>query len=200
MGFHLFIYNFLLHFCLRRFIHVKSELMPRNQSPNFLTLGASGINSTESIPCNLSPLSEVIEQVTPQQRPLNVIYILVLRGHCSIWSGVNICSKFHTWFLLNSWNGSFLLNPSKKFVSEGDASYQEHLFRIIFGIFEVARIFPSGFSYLSFIHTLCSVSSRAGDCGGERLFLRHTPLQQEWAEPAQPGSLGTAPAPPSLLM
>ena len=34
----------------------------------------------------LSPLSVVMEQVTPQQCPLNVIYIRVLRGHCSTYS------------------------------------------------------------------------------------------------------------------
>jgi hypothetical protein len=45
-----------------------------------------------------------MEQVTLLQWPLNVIYTRVLRGHCSTyqWTQVNICYRFHTWFLLNS--------------------------------------------------------------------------------------------------
>jgi hypothetical protein len=38
--------------------------------------------AAESIPYFLSPLSVVMEQVTPQQCTLNVFYIRVLRGHC----------------------------------------------------------------------------------------------------------------------
>jgi hypothetical protein len=83
---------------------------------------------------------------------------------------------------------------------------QAHIFRIIFGIFEVAWICPllcilHIFIFFARRYTDISLfSSRAGDCGGERLLLWHAPLQQEWAEPAQPGSLGTAPAPPPSLL
>jgi hypothetical protein len=44
----------------------------------------------------------------------------VLREHCtiySVWARVNICYRFHTWFLLNSRNRFFLLNPSKMLAS-----------------------------------------------------------------------------------
>ncbi len=44
------------------------------------------IDSMESIPFNLSLLTVVMEQVTPQQCPLNVIYIRVPLGHRSIYS------------------------------------------------------------------------------------------------------------------
>ncbi len=44
-----------------------------------------GIDSMESIPYNLAPLSVVMDQVKPQQCPLNVIYIRVIRGHCLIY-------------------------------------------------------------------------------------------------------------------
>ncbi len=52
----------------------------------FKLLRAPVIVSTALIPYNLSFLYAVIEQETPQQWPLNVIYIQVLRGHGSIYS------------------------------------------------------------------------------------------------------------------
>ncbi len=52
----------------------------------FKLLGAPGIDSTASIPYNLSFLYAVMEQETPQQWPLNVIYFRVLRWHGSIYS------------------------------------------------------------------------------------------------------------------
>jgi hypothetical protein len=59
--------------------------------------------------------------IIPQQCPLNVIYIRVLRGHCSIYSmGAGkylLCSRSHTWFLLNSRKRLFPLNPSKNLAS-----------------------------------------------------------------------------------
>ncbi len=63
-------------------------VVARQAEPNFKLLRIPGINSPESIAYKLSPLSEVIEQVTPQQCPLilNDIYIRVLRGHGSIYS------------------------------------------------------------------------------------------------------------------
>ncbi len=44
------------------------------------------VDSTESIPYNLAPLSVVMEQVTTQQFPLVVVYIRVLRGHCLLYN------------------------------------------------------------------------------------------------------------------
>ncbi len=41
----------------------------------------------------------------------------------TVCARVNICSRFHTWFLLNSRNRSSPLNLSKKLASERDASY-----------------------------------------------------------------------------
>jgi hypothetical protein len=52
----------------------------------FKLLRAPGIDSTASIPYKLSLLYAVMEQETPQQWSLNVIYIRVLRGHGSIYS------------------------------------------------------------------------------------------------------------------
>ncbi len=54
----------------------------------FKLLRAPVIVSTASIPYNLSFLYAVMEQETPQQWPLNVIYIWVLvgNGHGSIYS------------------------------------------------------------------------------------------------------------------
>jgi hypothetical protein len=67
-------------------------------------LWKGGLYSKALIPRNqflysLSPLSVVMEHVIPQHCPLNVIYIRVLRGHCM---RVNICYRFHTWFLFHS--------------------------------------------------------------------------------------------------
>jgi hypothetical protein len=55
---------------------------------------AGGIDALESITGlleslkipSLSPLSVVMEHGTPQQCHINVIYIRVLRGHCSIYT------------------------------------------------------------------------------------------------------------------
>jgi hypothetical protein len=52
----------------------------------FKLLRAPGIDSTALIPYNLPFLYAVMEQETPQQWPLNIIYIRVLRGHGSIYS------------------------------------------------------------------------------------------------------------------
>ena len=57
-----------------------------NRARIFKLLRTQGIDSMESIPYNLSRIFVVMEQVTPQQCLLNVIYIRVLRGHCSIYS------------------------------------------------------------------------------------------------------------------
>ncbi len=47
-------------------------------------LRAQGIEAIDSL--TLSPLSLVMKQVTPQQCPINVIYIRVLQGHCPSYS------------------------------------------------------------------------------------------------------------------
>jgi hypothetical protein len=86
----------------------------------FKLLRAPGIDSTESIPYNLSSLlSVVMEQETPQQCPQNVIYIRVGMAQFTVWPLVNIC-------YIDSILGSFSvpgiesppLNPSKKLVSD----------------------------------------------------------------------------------
>jgi hypothetical protein len=70
----------------------------------FKLLRTLGIDSTESIPYNLSPFYIVMEQVTFSSVPLNVTYIRVLRdiAQFTVWVRVNICNRFHTWFQLNS--------------------------------------------------------------------------------------------------
>jgi hypothetical protein len=66
------------HASIRRLFLSEFEL----KRPNFSTFKDRRhrfhrINSIESIPYNLSPLYVVMEQVTPQQCPLNVIYMQV---------------------------------------------------------------------------------------------------------------------------
>ncbi len=57
----------------------------------FKLLRTPSIHSTESIPYDMWPFSVVIEQVTPHHCPLNIIYIRVLCGHCSIYSSYSSC-------------------------------------------------------------------------------------------------------------
>jgi hypothetical protein len=71
----------------------------------------------EPIAYNISPLSVVMEQLTAQLSPINVIYIRVLQGHCSIYSmgAGKYLLRIYTWFLLNSRNlyPPPPLNPSR---------------------------------------------------------------------------------------
>ncbi len=55
----------------------------------------TGIDSEESIPYKLSPVSVFVKQVTTQDL-LMPFFIRVLRGHCSILGAGNICKIFHT--------------------------------------------------------------------------------------------------------
>ncbi len=87
----------------------------------FKLLRTSGIDSMDSISYNLSPLSVIMEQETPQQCPLNVINIRVFRGHCSIYSmgaGKFVCKDS----ILGSYSipgiDFYPLNPSKNLASE----------------------------------------------------------------------------------
>ncbi len=70
----------------------------------FKLLRAPGIDSTESIPYNMSFLYAVMEQETPQQCPQNVIYIRVGMVQFTVRALVNMCYIFHSWLLLNSRN------------------------------------------------------------------------------------------------
>ncbi len=70
----------------------------------FKLLRALGIDSTESIPYDLSFLYAVMEQETPQQCPQNAIYIRVGMAQFTVWPWINICYRFHSWLLLNSRN------------------------------------------------------------------------------------------------
>ncbi len=62
----------------QRYLLVLQFAPPEPEFLNFL--GPPGIDSTELIPYNLSPLSVVMEHVTSQQCPLNVIYTEFFEG------------------------------------------------------------------------------------------------------------------------
>ncbi len=72
----------------------------------FYFLRAPGIDSKASIPFYLSPLPVAMEKVKAPgvSSKCHLLYIRVLRGHCSIYSmgAGNISNRFHTWFILNS--------------------------------------------------------------------------------------------------
>jgi hypothetical protein len=145
---------------------------------------------------------------TLQRCPLNVICILVLRGHSPILSmGGAGKYLFKIPYLVPTQFQDQSFPPVQKISFWGRRIVPSPPFphnfwdlwsRADFSFWIFLSVFYS-YALLAGID-ISLFSSRAGHCGGERLLLRHAPLQQEWAEPAQPGSLGTAPAPPSLLM
>ncbi len=80
------------------------------------------VDSKESIPYNLSPLSVCCHGAsnTSAQCILNVNLNPSSSSallNFSVWARVNICYIFHTWFLLNTRNRLYSLNPSQNFAS-----------------------------------------------------------------------------------